>query len=164
LPDCNPAVLTGQTTAGARAACGGSVVGSGTSVVRTLAGTALNGIVTAFNGVPAGSSPVILLHVDITGIPTKPILTGTLSGSTLTVDVPTPPGTVIEHFDTTIDQIKTKKANKKKGKAATYFVSAKCNDGSWDHNENTTFTDGSNSGVKTFSQACTKKKSKGGKK
>lgn len=163
LPDCNPAALTGQTAAGARAACPDSVVGQGSAVIRAVTGAFLFGTVTAFNGVPSGSSPVILLHTDIQGNTAKPILTGTLNGTTLTVQVPVTPGTVIQHFDTTINQVKVKKANKKKNKPSQFYVSAKCNDGSWDHNETTTFTDGTNSGVKTFSQPCTKKKSKGGK-
>lgn len=156
LDECNPASLFGQTQAGARAVCGDAEVGQGSSRLRTLLGGTLFGAVTAFNGVPSGGNPVILLHVDVAGVTTKPILTGTLNRNVLTVNVPVVPGTVIEHFDTTIDQIRVKKANKKKGKPAKYFVSAKCTDRNWQHSETTTFTDGSTKSA-SFVQKCKKK-------
>jgi hypothetical protein len=156
LDECNPASLVGQTSAGARSICGDSQVGQGTATVTRLDGVALPAVVSAFNGVPSGGNPVILLHTDVSGVTTKPILTGTLNGNVLTVSVPVTPGTVITHFDTSINQVKVKKANKKKGKPAKYYVSAKCNDGSWDHSETTTFTDGSTKSS-SFSQKCKKK-------
>jgi hypothetical protein len=159
LDECNPASLVGQPSAGARSICGDAQVGQGTATVTRLDGVALPAVVSAFNGVPSGGNPVILLHTDVSGVTTKPILTGTLNGTVLTVDVPVTPGTVITHFDTTINQTVTKKANKKKGKPATYYIAAKCNDGSWDHSETTTFTDGSTKSS-SFSQKCKKKKKK----
>jgi hypothetical protein len=169
LKQCNAASLTGKDAAGAKAACPKSVVGQGSARIHTLTepGTppgnagVLNAVVTAFNGVKSGGNPVILLHTDVIGSTTKPILTGTLTANTLTVQVPVTPGTVIEHFDTTINQVVSKrKKNKKTGKVTkTFFVSAKCNDGSWDHSETTTFQDGSTSSD-TYSQKCKKKKPK----
>jgi hypothetical protein len=160
LDDCNPASILAQGAAGARATCSGAQVGEGSATLGSTPTGAqtLPGVVSAFNGVPSGGRPVILLHVDVTGITTKPILTGTLNGTVLTVDIPPSP-TVITHFDTTINQVKVKKANKKKGKPARYYVSAKCNDGNWDHSETTTFTDGSTKSA-SFSQKCKKKKSR----
>ena len=83
LPDCNLASLTGKSTAGAREACPRSIVGQGSSVIRTLAGGTLNGVVTAFNGAPSGGSASLYLHVDIAGSTTKPILNGVIRGNTL---------------------------------------------------------------------------------
>jgi hypothetical protein len=160
IPDCNPALITGKDAAGAAASCGSSQVGQGAATLRSspTGASTLPAVVTAFNGVPSGSAPVILLHTDIIGSTTSPILTGTLNGTTLTVDIPPSPF-VITHFDTTVNQVLIKKANKKKGKPAKYYVSAKCNDGKWDHSETTTFGDGSSkSGA--FTQTCKKKKSK----
>jgi hypothetical protein len=161
IPDCNPALLTGKDAAGAVAACGPSQVGQGAATNRSnpTGAQTLPGVVSAFNGVPSGSNPVILLHVDIIGSTTSPILTGTLTGNTLTVQIPASPF-VLTHFDTTINQIRTKKANKKKGKPAKYYVSAKCNDGKWDHAETTTFADGSSKSAVSPTQKCKKKKTK----
>lgn len=157
LDRCNPASLVGQSAASARAICGDAQVGQGSAVVTRLDGVALPAVVSAFNGNPSGGNPVILLHTDVSGVPTKPILTGTLSGNTLTVSVPVTPGTVITHFDTTINKVKVKNANKKKGKPAQYYVMAKCNDGKWAHSETTTFQDGSTKSS-SFTQKCKKKK------
>ncbi|MGH2924261.1 MAG: hypothetical protein ACRDKH_09585 [Solirubrobacterales bacterium] len=159
LDECNPASLFGQTSTGARSICGDAQVGQGSAVVTRLDGVQLPAVVSAFNGVPSGGNPVILLHTDVAGVTTKPILTGALNGTVLTVTVPVTPGTVITHFDTSIDQIRVKKPNKKKGKPAQYYVSAKCNDGSWNHSETTTFTDGSTK-TSEFSQKCKKKSKK----
>jgi hypothetical protein len=157
LDECNPASLVGQNAAGAEAICGDARVGQGSAVVTRSDGVALPAVVSAFNGVPSGGNPVILLHTDVQGVTTKPILTGSLSGNTLTVTVPVTPGTVITHFDTTINKVKVKRANKKKGKPAQYYVMAKCNDGNWAHSETTTFQDGSTKSS-SFTQKCKKKK------
>ena len=160
LDECNPASIVAQGAAGARAICGDAMVGQGSATLRSTPTGAqtLPGVVSAFNGVPSGGRPVILLHTDVAGITTKPILTGTLNGTVLTVSIPPSP-TVITHFDTTINRVKVRNANKKKGKPAQYYVMAKCNDGNWEHSETTTFTDGSTKSA-SFSQKCTKKKSK----
>ena len=158
LDRCNVASITGQDAAGANAACGDANVGQGSSIISQINGQQLTGVVSAFNGEPSGGSATILLHVDIIGSTTSPILTGTLNGTTLTVNVPVTPGTVIDYFDTTINQIKVANKNKKKGTPARYYVSAKCKkDKSWDHTEVTNFTNGQSSGVKSFSQACQQK-------
>jgi hypothetical protein len=169
LAQCNLASLAGKDAAGARAACPKSIVGQGSARIHTLTepGTPpgnpgiLNAIVTAFNGAKSGGNSTIYLHTDVQGSTTKPILTGTLQGNTLTVAVPVTPGTVIEHFDTTINQVVSqKKKNKKTGKTTkTFYISARCSDKQWDHSETTTFQDGSTKSA-AFSQACKQKKPK----
>jgi hypothetical protein len=161
LAQCNLASLAGKDAAGARAACPRSIVGQGSAIIRTLAGGTLNAVVSAFNGVKSGGNSTIYLHTDVQGSTTKPILTGTLQGNSLIVQVPITPGTAIVHFDTTINQVVSKrKKNKKTGKTVkTFYVSAKCSDGQWNHSETTTFQ-GGETRADTFSQPCTKKKKK----
>jgi hypothetical protein len=161
LAQCNLASLAGKDAAGARAACPRSIVGQGSAIIRTLAGGTLNAIVSAFNGARTGGNPTIYLHTDVQGSTTKPILTGTLTGNTLTVQVPVTPGTAITHFDTTINQVVSqRKKNKKTGKTQkTFFISAKCSDKQWDHNETTTFQNGQTKSA-AFSQPCKQKKKK----
>lgn len=135
--------LVPQTTDGARAACPRSIVGQGSSVIRTLTGGTLNAVVTAFVGGPN----VLLLHADPgPTVTSKPVLTGTLGpsplggdfGQRLDVTVPVTSGTAITHFDTTINKVvsipgkKAKKAKKgKKGtkkKPPTFLASMRCAD------------------------------------
>jgi hypothetical protein len=159
LPDCNLASLTGKDTAGAKAACPKSIVGQGANVNKTLAGGTLNGVVTAFNGAPSGGNPSLYLHVDIAGSTTKPILNGVIQGNTLTVQIPPVPGVVIEHFDTTINKVVTKrKKNKATGKTTkTFYLSAKCSRGTWTTTETNTYQNGKTLTAST-AQKCTKKK------
>lgn len=161
IPQCNVASLVGKDAAGARAACPNSIVGQGSAVIKEALGPNLSAVVTAFNGVRSGGKLVILLHTDIEGSTTKPILTGTLTGNTLTVQVPVVPGTAITHFDVTINQIVSKKKKDKRTgkKTKTYYVSARCTDGHWQHTETTTYTDGTTKSA-SFSQPCFKKKKK----
>jgi predicted small secreted protein len=161
LAQCNLASLAGKDAAGARAACPKAIVGQGSAVIRTLAGGTLNAIVSAFNGVKSGGNSTIYLHTDVQGSTTKPILTGTLQGNTLVVQVPVTPGTAIVHFDTTINQIVSlRKKNKNTGKTVkTFYVSARCSDGQWDHSETTTYQGGVTKSA-AFSQKCKKKATK----
>jgi hypothetical protein len=138
LPDCNLAAIAGKTTAGARAACSGSIVGTGSNVNRTLSGQTLNGVITAFNGAPSGGNPSLYLHVDIAGVTTKPILNGVIRGNVLTVQIPPVPGAVIEHFDTTLVR---KVVGRKKGKRVFYF-SARCSKRNWSLTETVTYQNG----------------------
>jgi hypothetical protein len=140
LPDCNLAALSGKTTAGARAACPRSIVGTGRNVNTTTSGQTLNGVITAFNGAPSGGNPSLYLHVDIAGVTTKPILNGVIRGNTLTVQIPPVPGTVIEHFDTTIGK-KVVAKNKRTGKK-TFYLSARCSKKRWSTTETVTYQNG----------------------
>lgn len=159
LPDCNLARIAGQPTAGAKAACPGSVVGGGSNVNKTLAGGTLNGVITAFNGAPSGGAPSLYLHVDIAGVTTKPILNGVIRGNVLTVQIPPVPGAVIEHFDTTINRIVSKKTrNRRTGKVKkTFYFSAKCSKRTWATLENVTYQNGQTLSS-SISDKCTQKK------
>jgi hypothetical protein len=156
LPQCNAASLSGKDAAGAKAACPGSQVGQGSAVLTTAVNSTLNGIVTAFNGVRSGGNPTILLHVDVQGSTTKPILTGTLSGTVLTVQVPLTPGIEITNFQTTINQVVTQKKRVNGKTVKTFYVSAKCSHKKWNHSETTTFEDGSTKSA-AFTQKCKQK-------
>jgi hypothetical protein len=152
LPTCNLAALSGKTSDQAKAACPGSQVGQGDATEITLSGLTLQGTVTAFNGAPSGGKPTIYLHSDFgPAVPTKPVLTGVLTGTTLDVNVPVVQGTALTHFNTVVNKIKTGKKS--------FFVMARCKKKNWTHTETTTFTDGS---TKTASstQKCKQKKAK----
>jgi hypothetical protein len=156
LPDCNLAALSGKNTAGARAACPRSIVGTGRNVNTTTSGQTLNGVITAFNGAPSGGKPSLYLHVDIQGVTTKPILNGVISGNVLTVQIPPVPGAVIEHFDTNLNSpriVTKKKKNKSTGKVEkTFYFSAKCAKKKWTTTETVTYQNG-----KTLSDSATQK-------
>jgi hypothetical protein len=159
LPDCNLAALSGKNTAGARAACPRSIVGTGANVNKTTTGQTLNGVITAFNGAPSGGKPSLYLHVDIAGVTTKPILNGVIAGNVLTVQIPPVPGAVIEHFDTTLNKIVTgKKKNKATGKVVkTFYFSAKCSKKNWTTTETVTYQNGKQLSD-SASQKCKQKK------
>jgi hypothetical protein len=158
LPDCNLASLIGKDQAGAMAACPKSVVGTGSNVNRTLTGGTLTGKVTAFNGAPSGGNPTLYLHVDVQGSTTKPILTGTIRGNVLDVQVPVTPGVVIEHFDTTINKKVSKKTtNKNTGKVTkTFYLAAKCSKKSWTTSQTNTYSNGKQLSSSS-TQACKQK-------
>lgn len=179
LPDCNVASLVGKDATAARSACPRSVVGQGSAAIQTQTGVTIPAAVTAFNGFPSGGNPVILLHTDAAGVPTKPILTGVLRGRTLDVTVPVTPGTVIDYFDTTINKVVSKrtqnrkaikkckkvKNKRKRGKCVkkakmkkikTFYASARCSDGAWNHS-GTTFFLGGGTQTDTFNQSCQQK-------
>jgi hypothetical protein len=143
LPQCNAAALSGKDAAGAKAACPGSQIGQGSAVLKTALGTNLNAVVTAFNGVRSGGLPTILLHVDVQGSTTKPILTGTINGKVVTVLVPLTPGIEITDFKTTINQLVTQKKKVHGKTVKTFFVSARCSHKKWTQSETTTYEDGS---------------------
>jgi len=156
LPQCNAAALTGKDAAGAKAACPGSQVGQGSAVLRTTTGTTLNAIVTAFNGVRSGGNPTIILHTDVQGSSTKPILTGTIAGRIVTVLVPLTPGIEITDFRVIINQLVTQKKRVNGKVVKSFYLSAKCSHKKWTFSETSTFEDGSTqSGAVT--QKCKQK-------
>jgi len=169
IPQCTT-LTTADTDAAARAKCPTSLVGQGSSILRTQLGGTINALVSAFNGPLQNGNPTITLHVDPTGVPTKPNLVGELKpGNVLDVTVPVTPGAVIVHFDTTINKVKSSGAaagaasssaasakKKKKKKKQIYYIMTKCNDKSWAHSEQTTFTDASTKSG-TYTQACKQK-------
>jgi hypothetical protein len=167
LPDCNLASLVGKSTAGARAACPGSIVGSGGNTQQFSDGRRLQGVITAFNGQPSGCNPSMYLHIEFPGVETKPILNGVISGNVLNVQIPPVQGSVIEQFFTTINGrtvVGKQKAKAGSARAAAkakkkYYLTAKCSKKNWTTNETVTYQGG-----KTLSDTvpltCTQKKKK----
>lgn len=147
IPTCDKAAIEGTTTEIANAACGPASIGSG-SAQADLGGNKINFVVTAYNGVPQGGNPVILLHTRATnpGSDLTLILDGVLSpapdqskyGKRLTVNVPETPA-ALTTFTTTVEKIVKKKKNGKK-KIRSY-VSGKCTEGTYDYQATLTFTD-----------------------
>jgi hypothetical protein len=156
---CAKAKVDGnKTTAAAKAACPKSVVGAGNASI-AVAGNPnapATAKVTAFNGVPQGGKPVILLHSysEATGL--APVLVGVLKntggdfGKILDVTIPALPfASAITSFQT-----KVQKSTRFRGKTIN-FVSARCKDGNRKWNFKGTFTyDGSPSKTATSSQTC----------
>ena len=65
LPTCNPALLQSTSTEIAEEKCGKAKIGSGTANALLPAGSQVypaEQTVTAFNGVPVGGKPTVLLH------------------------------------------------------------------------------------------------------
>jgi hypothetical protein len=177
---CNPSQLQGTTTAAALALCGASQVGSGLATLcsplggcSATPGGGIPAVVTAFNGVPSGGHPQLILHTKPGGVAasTPPtILTGVLLpspagpqfGQRLSVTVPDTSSTGFDlvDFDTTINRIVTRKANKKKHKAAKYYINAKCSSKTWAFQETTTFNAGGGTASASATQPCKQKKTK----
>jgi hypothetical protein len=160
LPECSLASLLGKSTAAARATCPRSIVGEGTSVGKSLDGRTLNGVITAFKGVPSGGNPSLYLHLDIAGVSTKPILNGVVRGHTLTLRIPPVQGMVSEHFDTTLNPVVTrKKKNKKTGRVEkTFLISIRCSKSRrWTTTETITYENGKTL-TDSVSQKCKQKK------
>jgi len=181
---CNATQLAGTTTAQAQAVCGASIVGQGSGTLCSPVGgcgaTPGGGIpvaITAFNATPSGGNAGLNLHAKPGGAAASApplVLTGTLVpspagalyGKRLSVDVPDSSGTGFNlvDFDTTINRIVTKKANKKKHKPAKYYISAKCSKKSWAFQSTTTFRAGGGSATASATIPCKQKKSKKKKK
>jgi hypothetical protein len=132
LPTCNASQLQNTSTEAAEKACGKAKIGSGTSIALLPLGTLYTEPtkVTAFNGVPQGGKPVVLLHAYGTSpVQTTLVLVGTVSnlgkegyGPRLDVTVPPLAGGVgvITDF-----KVKIQRSWTYKGKKMS-FVSAKC--------------------------------------
>jgi hypothetical protein len=177
---CNPTSLTGTTTAQAQATCGAAIVGQGTAMLCSpvvgCAGTPGGGVpatVTDFNGTPSGGNPTLVLHTKPGGVaaatpPTiitgvlVPSPAGALYGKRLAVTVPDTSSTGLDlvDFDTTLNRIVTRKANKKKHKPAKYYVMAKCSKKSWAFQETNTYRAGGGTATASATVACKQKKKK----
>jgi hypothetical protein len=180
VAQCNPTQLAGTSTAQALALCGASQVGQGVATLCSPLGGCANtpgggipAVVTAFNGVPAGGSPQLILHTKPGGVAaaTPPtVLTGVLIpspagplyGQRLSVTVPdtSSTGADLVDFDTTINNIVTKKANKKKNKPAKHYINAKCSSRTWAFQETTTYNAGGGTASASATVPCTQKKTK----
>jgi hypothetical protein len=133
VPTCNASNLQSTSTEDAKRACGRAVIGrgSGSALIPVGAKTLPEPtVVTAFNGVPQGGKPVVLLHAYGTSpVQTTLVLIGTVSrynrggfGPRLDVAIPKIAGGTgaLTDFTVTIN-----KKFRYKGKQRSY-VSAKC--------------------------------------
>jgi hypothetical protein len=132
LPTCNAAKLQNTTTEAAEAACANAIIGKGSAITLIPLGTVFTEpvTVTAFNGVPQGGKPVVLLHsYGISPVQTTLILTGVVSnygkeGYGPRLDVTIPP--LAGGFGAITDfKVKINKSWTYKGKKMS-FVSARC--------------------------------------
>jgi hypothetical protein len=132
LPTCNPAKLQNTTTEAAKKVCGSAIIGTGSAITLIPLGTLYTEpvTVTAFNGVPQGGKPVVLLHAyGVSPVQTTLILTGVVSnlnkegfGPRLDVTIPPLAGGygAITDFKVKINKTWTYKGQKMS------FVNAKC--------------------------------------
>jgi hypothetical protein len=133
LPTCNPAKLQNQSTELAERACKNAKIGGGTAVALLQSGSnvyTINQTVTAFNGIPKGGKPTVLLHTyGVTPIQTTLVLEGTVAninkegyGPELNVNVPLIAGGqgALTDFNVKIQRTWKYKGNK------VSFISAKC--------------------------------------
>jgi hypothetical protein len=133
VPTCDPAKLQNTSTEIAVQQCGKAKIGSGTAAALLPVGAKVYPVaqtVTAFNGVPKGGKPVIILHTyGTTPLQTTLVLVGTVSnfnkegyGPRLDLEVPLIAGGTgaLTDFKVTIA-----KKYKFKGKQQS-FISAKC--------------------------------------
>jgi hypothetical protein len=133
IPTCDPAKLQNTSTANAEFACGKAKIGSGTASALLPVGEKVYPVaqtVTAFNGVPQGGKPVVILHTyGTTPVQTTLVLVGTVSnfnkegyGPRLDLEIPLIAGGAgaLTEFKVTIA-----KKYKFKGKQQS-FISAKC--------------------------------------
>jgi hypothetical protein len=133
VPTCDPAKLQSTSTEAANVACGRAKIGSGSGSALLPVGAKVFAeptVVTAFNGVPQGGRPVVLLHAyGSTPVQTTLVLVGKLSnlnkegfGPRLDVEIPKIAGGTgaITDFQVTIQKKYTFKGKKRS------YVSAKC--------------------------------------
>jgi hypothetical protein len=132
LPTCNAAKLQNTTTEAAEKACGEAIIGKGNAITLLPLGTLYTEPVkvTAFNGVPQGGKPVVLLHAyGVNPVQTTLVLTGVVSdynkeGYGPRLDVTIPP--LAGGFGAITDfKVKIQKSWTYQGKKMS-FVNAKC--------------------------------------
>jgi len=131
VPGCHASQIENTTTEAAKAACGSSIVGGGSAIAALPLGAGgtrqdFPAVVTAFN---SADGKGILLHSRV-GAPlnTTVVLVGTLSGTTLTVQVPPLAGGVggIAEFKTKVskkDYVQGRCADKKINTSGTFTYS-----------------------------------------
>jgi hypothetical protein len=161
LPTCNPALLQNVSTEVAEQKCGKAKIGSGKAHALLPAGSKVYDVeqtVTAFNGVPQGGKPTVLLHsYGTTPLQTTLVLVGTVTnydkqgyGPRLDVQVPLiagGTGALIE-FQVTINKKYAYKGRK------VSFISAKCDNKSFKTRSVFTYLDGQSLEA-LHTQACT---------
>jgi hypothetical protein len=164
IPTCDPAKLQNTSTTVAEQQCGSAKIGSGTAAALLPVGAniyTVNQIVTAFNGVPQGGKPVVILHTyGTTPIQTTLVLVGTVTnynkegyGPRLDLEVPKIAGGAGALTDF---NVKISKKYKYKGESVS-FISAKCpNSKKLKARAQFIFLDGESS-TPTSTQSCTQK-------
>lgn len=165
IPTCNPSLIQNTSTEVALQQCGKAKIGSGKAAAKLPVGNSIFDVqqtVTAFNGVPKGGKPVVLLHTfGTTPIQTSFVLTGVVSnynkegyGPRLDVEVPLLAGGAgaLTDFNVKIDKKYSYKGKKRS------FISAKCPNNKKLKNRGAfTFKDGVT--ITAFStQSCKQKK------
>jgi hypothetical protein len=132
LPTCNPAKVQSQSTEIAERVCGKAKIGSGQAIALLPAGQVyeVHQTVTAFNGVPKGGKPTVILHTyGTTPLQTSLVLVGTVTrrdkegyGPRLDLEIPLIAGGTgaLKEFE-----VKINKKWRYKGVQRS-FISAKC--------------------------------------
>ena len=132
LPTCDPAKLQNQSTENAERICGKAKIGSGHAIayLRSSKVYEIPQTVTAFNGVPKGGKPTVILHTyGTTPLQVSLVLVGTVTrinkegyGPRLDLEVPLIAGGTgaLKEF-----QVKISKKWRYKGEQRS-FISAKC--------------------------------------
>jgi hypothetical protein len=132
LPTCDPTKVQNQSTENAERACGRAKIGSGTAIAYLQAGQVyeVHQTVTAFNGVPKGGKPTVILHAyGTTPLQATLVLVGTVTnyskegyGPRLELEIPLIAGGTgaLKEFEVKIDKKWTYKGVKRS------FISAKC--------------------------------------
>jgi hypothetical protein len=161
IPTCDPAKLQNTSTEVALQLCGKAKIGGGTASALLPVGPTIytvNQVVTAFNGIPQGGKPVVILHTYGTSpIQTTLVLVGPVTninkegyGPRIDLVIPKIAGGTgaLTGFNVTIN-----KKYKYKGKPAT-FISAKCpNSKKLKSRGAFTFADGETATAK-YTQTC----------
>jgi len=133
LPTCDQAKLQNQSTEVAERVCGKAKIGSGNAIALLHVGPVVYNVeqtVTAFNGVPKGGKPVVILHsYGTTPLQTTLVLVGTVSnynkegyGPRLDLEIPLIAGGTgaLKEFQVKIDKKWRFKGEKRS------FISGKC--------------------------------------
>jgi hypothetical protein len=164
IPRCDPAKLQSTSTEVALQQCGKAKIGGGKASALLPVGEQIytvNQTVTAFNGVPQGRRPVVILHTyGTTPVQTTLVLVGPVYnynkegyGPRLDLAIPKIAGGTGALTDF---QVKINKKYFYKGKKRS-FVSAKCTSGKLKARGTFTFLDGE-SLTALDTQGCTKRK------
>lgn len=132
LPTCNPAKVQNQSTENAERACKAAKIGSGHAIAYLQAGQTYEvpQTVTAFNGIPKGGKPTVILHTyGTTPLQVSLVLVGTVTnfskegyGPRLDLEIPLLAGGTgaLKEF-----QVSINKKWRYKGVQRS-FISAKC--------------------------------------
>lgn len=163
LPTCDPALLQNVSTEIAEQKCGNAKIGSGRAHALLPLGAKVIEVeqtVTAFNGIPQGGKPVVLLHSYGTQpFQTTLVLVGTVSnfnkqgyGPRLDIQIPLLAGGTgaLTEFQVTIN-----KKYKFKGKPAS-FITAECDNKSFKTRSVFSYRDGTSLEA-LHTQPCTQK-------